>query len=121
MEAWNDLLQRGMTGGSILVDWEQCAFYAEEDGQVVGVLTYKVYDHDHSLYIAVGYVKPEYRKQGVYRSLWDAAVEKAREKSCTHVTGVTHWDNAEMQAVMKHMGREPRYITYEYDLPPVED
>lgn len=116
VEYWADMMRRGLIGGGIPFSWEMNAFYAEEDGKVVGFLIYKVQEWDHCLFISHGYVQPAYRGRGIYRALWEKAVELAREKQLISITGITHWENKEMQAVMERLGRKPASIGYEYRL-----
>lgn len=116
VDAWKHLQDCGFTEDMIPFDWEQCAFWAEEEGEVIGILVYKEQAWDHSLFVAMGYVKPENRGKGVYRSLWEKAVAHAKEKQLRCITGIVHWQNKEMQAVMERFGRLPVAITYDYRL-----
>jgi GNAT superfamily N-acetyltransferase len=116
VEGWKNLLDRGMTSYSALVHWDHKAFYAEEDGAVIGLLTYEYSEWTNRACVVLGYVAPEHRKKGVYRALWEALVLLGKEKGWQKITGTTHVKNHDMATVMAALGRKPEYVSFSYSL-----
>lgn len=116
LEGWQDLLARGCANDTGLFGWDNKAFVAEEEGVPVGVLIYEHVDWTRSWSVVLGYVKPEHRRQGIYRALWEALVAKAREEKWHHIDGVTAVENVEMRKVMSQLGQEPHSISYRFEL-----
>jgi GNAT superfamily N-acetyltransferase len=116
VEGWQELLNRGICDDNTLVGWNHKALVAEEEGEILGILTYEAVDWTRSWSVVLGYVRPAHRRKGIYTALWEALVAKAREEKRTYIDGTTHRDNAEMQATMERLGRKLRYFGYRFEL-----
>lgn len=107
------LLDESCTG----LGYNYPAILARLDGWVAGILIYQEQDWNAQLFVSEGFVRSDFRQRGVYRALWNELLAVAREKGWYRISGVTHVNNDEMQAVMKKLGRELMWLTYEYRLP----
>lgn len=121
VEGWKSLLDSGLAEDVVLLGWDHKAFVAEEDGRPIGILCYQETDWRNELSITLGYVLPDCRERGIYRALWNALVEKAREKKCAAITGITSSENLRMQRVAEKLGRKQCSVTYRYSLKEVEE
>ena len=119
IEAWRELLVSGWAADEVLLNWDLKAFYAEQAGslRITGILLYEDLEWKNALHISLGYVIPNYRRAGIYRQLWNALVEKAREKGRGRILGTSHVRNETMRAVHEALGREPTFTLYEYRVP----
>lgn len=88
----------------------------ELPGPVLGVLIWSARE-DGTWWTELGYVKPEARKQGLYRMLWESCVYKAREQGVKRIQGGTSYTNTAMQACMRKLGRVEHSIIYDFEVP----
>ena len=119
LEALNGLRLRGCLEECCCgANWHSHALLAVEDGESIGLIIYQTVDWKNKLDLEIGYVRPDRRRAGVYRALWDELIGVAREKGIPVISGATHVDNQEMQAVMSRLDRQLKWLTYEYRLTP---
>ncbi len=112
------LIEAGLTEESSTgLGYESLLVVALDGLQVVGVLLYAVQEYRLSLTVEYGFVHPDYRRQGIYRRLWEEIKLIAAETKIKKVIGITHVNNRSMQTVMEHLGRTVSYLTYEYRMP----
>lgn len=109
---WAQLIMNGNGGRDCPFGWDNPAFYIKEDGLVVAALTYSYAEHNHSLLIRLGYVDASRRRKGLYRSLYEALLVKAKDLGAYEVRGITDSNNKEMQAVAIALGRVPENISF---------
>lgn len=121
LDGWRELIERGLIDNTVLLGWDNKAFVAEEDGELIGCLLYSESDWKDAYSVQLGYVKPAHRRKGIYRALWQALVAQAREKKRVSITGITSTRNAEMQKTMAALGRVATYITYEFRVEPAAE
>jgi len=117
-EGWNFLVQDGLSPdyrGVCPVDWHNKALYAcaGDEGEVVGVLTYQHDDVCNAYVVSLAYVEPTSRKQGVFRALWSALLDRAKEKNVSRVILEVSVRNAAAKAAMGRLGAEPERVVYE--------
>jgi GNAT superfamily N-acetyltransferase len=70
-----------------------------------GFATYEI--RDKELYVVDAYVKPEYRRQGVIRKMFEHGIQVAKENGCTHITCAVepHLNNPEQSmTAFLHIG-----------------
>lgn len=98
-----------------MVGWDNRAVVAiREDGVVRGIITYMKLAHINTFSIFLGFVDGAARREGIYRLMWEALVEKAKEEKMFQITGTTKTDNAPMRAVAKALGRTEESINLRY-------
>lgn len=117
IEGFNELVQSGLTpeGRADLgaLPTTEVLYAARDDGELVGVLCWDRCDAASQWSVALGYVEPTSRKQGVYHELWAALIERARHEGVARIIGSVHPDNQPMRAVMEKLGRHLASLTYE--------
>jgi len=117
-EGWNVLVQEGLSPdyrGVCPVDWHNAVLYAcpGDEGEVVGVLTYSHDDVCNAYLVSLAYVEPTSRRQGVFRAMWAALLDRAKEKNVARVILEVSVRNAPAKAAMGRLGAEPERVVYE--------
>ena len=120
-EGWNFLVQEGLSPdyrGVCPVDWHNAVIYAcvgdrPGDGDVVGVLCYQHDDVCNAYVVSLAYVEPTSRKEGVFRAMWAALLDRAKEKNVARVILEVSVRNAPAKAAMGRLGAEPERVVYE--------
>lgn len=102
--------------GADSVHYSHSALVARHGGMIVGIISYGYLEHDKSIFIYMGWVHPEFRRNGIYRSLIGKLKGLAAERGALRITGATVVSNTDMQAVMTKLGRRPVAIIYEMDI-----
>lgn len=116
--AWVDLLEQGLIQDHMIpIGWDDSAFYITDGDRFVAVLSYFAAEWNGGAHVKVGWVAPEYRRRGLYRRLWSALVERAREKGWMRIEGATAANNAPLQAFAASVGRELTAFSYSYAVP----
>ena len=115
LEAWNDIRNTGMSDNTITLHFEQKAFLAMGNSNFpIGIILVERFDYMKMVQIRIGWVTPAHRRTGVYRKLFDAVVDKAREWGAVEIIGVTRPQNHRMRAVARSMGREEVGVVLRY-------
>lgn len=113
-----ELLERGRAENVVAVLWDHKAVVGFVDGLPVGVITFQHTAWMKQIDIAIGYVRPEFRRRGLYRAMWAALVEKAQELKAEVIFGGTAIDNAELRATAKALGRVEMAVVLKFTVPP---
>ena len=119
---WHAQLRLAQRSDVFLLDGEEQLVWAEgwpndtHECPVLGALLWTPQD-DGSWWTELGFVEPRYRKQGVYRLLWEACVYKAQLKNVRSIQGGVAIGNAPMHATCEKLGRRPTYTVYDYEVP----
>lgn len=125
MESEGTLLDREIVtkGVAAAVDDENkgCYYIARVDGIAVGslMLTREWSDWSNGWYwwIQSVYVAPEHRRQGIYRSMYHAVCEDAKEQNVAQVRLYVDKTNSRAQKVYASLGmHESHYLLYEATL-----
>lgn len=114
LRAEADLHAAGLADDVIITHWDQSALVAYEAGRAVGIITFEHSKWQKRINICQGWVDPEYRRRGIYRELWNALVEKAKELKAIKIMGYTRYNNERMLIVAKQLGRKITVIGMEY-------
>jgi GNAT superfamily N-acetyltransferase len=113
-EGMNFLVQEGLHCGNehILHETDQ-AIWAEEDGEVLGVIVFRYKVASSAIQIVLSYVEPSSRRNGLYTRLMNALVARAEEQSIVRILSTVSTVNAAMIKLMQKMGRPPTAVLYE--------
>lgn len=84
----------------------------------IGILCYFEMEDKPSYWIALSYVDPKWRKQGIWTTLWERLVSTAAKNKIRYVESGIAYENKAMQAAAKSVGRVPTAITYSYEVLP---
>lgn len=123
VEGWNEMLVRGVAREVVMVQWDSNALVAFHQNDLLelvpaGVIIYAHLEWAREMHINIGYVRPAFRRQGVYRELWAALVARAQEKNVAYIEGSTAMDNEEVRATARSLGREERGVLLGFKVPP---
>ena len=117
VRGWAEISAASLTNGGICIAWDHEALVALVDDTPAGVLSYNFSEWQNCFWVNLGYVLPEYRKQGVYRALWAELITRAQTAGALTIEGSTHVDNKALQRVASKLGRAPSSITYTFAVP----
>ncbi|EJN11809.1 acetyltransferase [Bradyrhizobium sp. YR681] len=90
---------------------------ASIDGKAVGVIIWFEQKDSHRLWLQLGYVLPEHRRNGIYNMLWDQLVDKARKLGASAIWSGTAIGNDAMRAVARKQGRKEIAVSLKFDVP----
>ena len=113
---WMELMDAGLVQNCLLLGLDQKAFTYSIDGIIAGVLVFEHHAYRKEVFVILGYVLPEYRRTGVYRALWLALVEKAKDLKCHHITSGTAAANESMRSAAAALGRSERSVWLHFDV-----
>lgn len=111
---------QGFSSPHLHVQWNHEALVADVDGEAAGILVYADVDWKNEVWVVLGYVRPHFRRRGIYRALWEALVVRARQAGRPRIGGDTSIKNKAMQQTMEALGRRPVAIIYDFDVPEEE-
>ncbi len=123
--AQEDMVAEGFASETIVIRGDSpvlVAFFDNPENEPrikvpAGFITYTHNRGNRSIALNVGWVKPDYRRRGVYRTLWERLVEKAQELGAVKILGGTHVANARMRAVGRALGRYEVFVEMAFDVP----
>lgn len=123
-EGYELSLDEVIRGVTMALEDESKAIYLvakTDEGKAIGSLMLtKEWSDWHAkwyLWIQSVYVAPEYRRQGVYRSLYAKVKEIAKAENYSQIRLYVDKDNLRGQTVYQHLGmRESHYLMYEEDM-----
>ncbi len=96
-------------GLSLGVDFHDEVFYATaEEGDVIGVLPF--YHDGNRCTVRFAYVEPSSRKEGVFRAMWDALMQRLNEG--TEVTFEVSTFNEGMAELARRLGGRALALRY---------
>lgn len=115
VDAWHALQGAGHCGRLVLIEWDDAALLAvRPDGTPMGIITYRQKPAWRAVEIWLGFVYPEFRGHGVYRSLWDELVRTATFDGAVEIVSGTHSANTTMRAVAAKLGRTESGVYLRY-------
>jgi GNAT superfamily N-acetyltransferase len=116
VRCWHELLEAGLIDdGGIAVGWDHKAIVAfAEGGTPIGVLTWTNQDWANQLHVALAYVIPQHRRQGVHTAMWHALVAKAVELKRPVIASSTSLGNLASRQMMAAQGREETGVVTRY-------
>ena len=117
-KAWVEMMDLELADpGVLMLNWDDNAILASYEGTARGVLVWQKADWSKAAFTKIAWTAPEYRRQGVYRALWNALVEKCSELKLRRIEGATMLNNTAMRATASALGRREGAIGLLFDLP----
>lgn len=119
IEAHVDLLRTNMASPNVIqIFWENRAVVAtDEDNVAIGIIVYTKQNWQKIYSIHIGYVLPGFRETGVYKSMWNALVQKAKEDKINEIVGTTKMENHQMRSAALALGRKENGILLTFKVP----
>ena len=115
LEGHVELLRQGLAEPVESVSWENEALLAKQgSGELAGVLVFGHQKWNRSFWVQLGFVRPQFRRQGVYRAMWRQLVTIAQARKIPVILGATSVSNTDMQRVMAQLDRSAYAIQYAY-------
>lgn len=108
---------RGWFSGG--TDGSQNVIVGVVEEKAVGFIRFYKNTHEGTsvyYYIAGGYVKPEYRRNGLYDTMFKALVEMAKKNHIRYIESSTLIENKAIQSVFEKQGRIATTIGYSYNV-----
>jgi hypothetical protein len=118
MKGWLEIYEAGLAQCVLPFSWDNNAVMCTDNGHEVGVIVWSEQKWCKSAYIIMGYVKPEFRRIGIYKLMWNNLVEhiKKNHPDLIKLEGGTHPKNMDMREVMHRLQRKATSYNYTYDL-----
>lgn len=95
---------------SICGDTNAVIYALNSKREPVGCITFGAGEEDtpkaYTLFITLGYVKEEYRREGVYNKMYNALIKYAKSTGYKVIESGVHGDNKIMLEVVKKQNRE---------------
>ena len=113
-----DLAVRGLLR-SQTHNWDDRITVARSaDGQVAGVICWRLNRWNRAAYISLGGTAPAFRRQGAYRALFEALVSEIRvnHAEVERIDSGHHVDNAASAAMHKALGRTLDSLGYTFPI-----
>lgn len=117
---WAELLDRGLAPMEAVGNWDQQAVVAFAGGVPVGVITWEHQKWRKVVWVHMGFVAPEVRRQGLYGQLFQRVVKAAQKIGAAEIQGGTHVDNRAMLECAESLGRTQLFITTRFIVPPAK-
>lgn len=117
-EGYLDLMNQGFAPRTSTppINWDNSAFYIEATGWVVAAMSYTKIEWKSCLYVNLGYVDKQFRRQGLYSAMWRELVKKAVELKVCGIESSSHLGNVNIERFNQARGRRAIAVTYRYDL-----
>lgn len=112
-----ELIENGWGLDELNLGWDNNCIVATEGGEPVGIMVWIDQKHVRGIWLTLSYVVPRRRRQGIFRAMWEALVEKAREKNVVEIQSSTNVGNAPMRAAAAKVGRVEQQIQMVYRIP----
>lgn len=118
VQGWHEGLTQGyLDPFENPINWDDEAIYAtHNDGEIVGVLCWAHQEWNKVAVIRFGYVKPEYRRQGIYGFLHADFMDAAKEKKVLRISSATFIRNIPVRGAALKRGDFEHKVTLEHDL-----
>jgi GNAT superfamily N-acetyltransferase len=117
--AWPEIIAAGNGGNEGVHGWDHQAIVCFAGDMPVGVMTFTHEKWRKLVWVHLGYVVPEMRRQGIYRLMWERVVKAAQKCGAAEIQGGTHVDNKAMLECAESLGRTRLFITTRFVVPPV--
>jgi GNAT superfamily N-acetyltransferase len=117
LRAYADTIEAGFASrDEFILNDDMRVLLARSGDKQAGVLIFGRWESYDTLWVWLGYVAPEFRRQGIYRALWARLVKMAKSEDIRKIGGAARVNNAAMARLNRELGRRAVYTTYEYTL-----
>lgn len=120
-EGWAAILADGNGEDAVCPAWDQEVIAAIVDGKVVGIVTFTVSEWANYLWVHLSYVRPQYRRQGLFRTMFEKLTEIAQEREIPEICSGVSARNTAMQKVNVRLGRKIESLVYSFKVPQKHD
>ena len=113
-EGWNDLVQEGHTPDQDAISpvgpGDEVLYAISKDGDIVGVLTFKVGERPRVARITLAYVEPSSRRRGVFKDLASELCRLCKERGLARIDCFISPQNDLAQYAAKELGGYPQAV-----------
>ncbi len=125
VQGWAQMLEKGMADphSPNVVSSDHHVLWVEdtqEANQVVAAMSYMNYQSSNTFWICVSYVRPEYRRLGLYKTMYSRLKQLARKGSYSSICSGVVESNTVMQETAQSTGRKKFYSVWKEDLKPTK-
>lgn len=122
-----EMLKEGVCDPNwLMIDWNDGAVVAyldeptaiREIQRPIGIITYTLIQYRKELLIKLGSVALQWRRQGVYRMMWQELVAVARECGYGTITSAIRLDNQAARLMALSLGRVEESVNTTFTVPP---
>jgi GNAT superfamily N-acetyltransferase len=119
LRAQQALRNNGFVDNLLTLSWDHSAIEAVPDltGRGIGIMVYQHLEWAKQIYVGIGWVDPNYRRQGVYTHMWRALLAKAKDLKVVEIRGITHVDNGSMRTLAAKLGRVEMAVVTNFRVP----
>ena len=119
-EGWNELVQDGLTpdrvGQPPIDEHTQVIYAVGIDGDIVGVLLFRVWELRGFIDLTMSYVEPSSRRRGVFRTMLNDLMERGRERGVSRIVANVDIGNASYRKALSDVKAQETTLVYEIDL-----
>lgn len=114
-EGWLEQNAAGIGEPSASIHWQQKAIVAFNDDTPMGVITWTDQQHLGAVFAEQVFVKPEWRRLGVFKAMWADLAAQARELKRSHIRLGTNPNNHVAQKVYETCGGEVYAMFFQFN------
>jgi GNAT superfamily N-acetyltransferase len=109
-------------GGEVAIGlhYSYNAIVASIGAETIGVIVWHEQKEWRRIWLQLGYVLPEYRREGIYSVLWEELLAKAYELKVDAICSATAAANERMRTIAKKQGRVEYAVSLRYRLPALQ-
>lgn len=112
VEGWNNLFLEGHNSDGVCLQWDQSLVWASVGPIPVGLIAWTYVESQQTIWIWLSYVKPQYRRKGVFRKMYSRLQQVAIEKKAVKISGGMKFNNLPMMSAARKCGRAQESITF---------
>jgi len=112
IKAWVEIVEAGYgDGANLSISYDDQAIVMKDGETVIGLIVWRNLKWCQSAWVCVGWVRPEYRRRGFYRRLYEATRNAAKVAGARLLDGGVNPANSAILKSAEAMGRVQHGIT----------
>lgn len=113
-----ELLTQGFAKApsALIVDELEAVYALGPDDEVIGAIAFRYDEEDRSVWITVSGVREDFRRNGIYRQLYERLITHAKNLDALTIHSGVSVKNTVMLEARKSMGFEPTFLSFTHRL-----